>query len=93
MPCPFVPDQKCIYVLWQSQTYCDKQKEDLYLVKLFCAGIKVFDEVRSAVKILGWLKKFGSAKNILGPIKGQGIGYQNDTSYIKTCIFSSSHNF
>ena len=35
----------------------------------FCAGTKVFD----AVKFLGWLKKFGLAQNILGPVKGQGI--------------------
>ena len=34
----------------------------------FCAGTKVFD----AVKFLGWLKKFGLAQNILGPVKGQG---------------------
>ena len=35
----------------------------------FCAGTKVFD----AVKFLGWLKKFGLAQNILGPVKGPGI--------------------
>ena len=25
------------------------------------------------MKILGWLKKFGPAQNILGPVKGQGM--------------------
>jgi hypothetical protein len=25
---------------------------------------------------LGWLKKFGPAQNILGPVKGQGISVQ-----------------
>ena len=28
-----------------------------------------------AVKFLGWLKKFGPAQNILGPVKGQGISF------------------
>ena len=35
----------------------------------------------NAVKFLGWLKKFGPAQNILGPVKGQGKGIsarQND---------------
>ena len=41
----------------------------------FCAGTKVFEEVLDAFKFLGWLKKFGPAQNILGPVKGQGIAY------------------
>ena len=41
-----------------------RQKDDLHSVKL------VFEE---AVKFLCWLKKFGVAHNILGPVKGQGI--------------------
>ena len=39
----------------------------------FCAGTKVFEEALNAVKFLGCFKKFGSAQNILGPVKGQGI--------------------
>ena len=39
----------------------------------FCAGTKVFEKALNAVKFLGWLKKFGPAQNILGPVKGQGI--------------------
>ena len=39
---------------------------------VFCAGTKVFEEALNAVKFLGWLKKFGPAQNILGPVKGQG---------------------
>ena len=35
----------------------------------FCAGTKVFEEALNAVKFLGWLKKFGPAQNILGPVK------------------------
>ena len=69
-----MPDQKFIYILWQSQTFCASQKDDLHSVKLvFCAGTKVFEEALNTVKFLGWLKKFGPAQNILGPVKGQGI--------------------
>ena len=39
----------------------------------FCADTNVFEEALNAVKFLGWLKKFGEAQNILGPVKGQGI--------------------
>ena len=56
----FVPHQKMISVQ--------------YL--FFCAGTKVFEEALNAVKFLGWLKKFGSAKNILQPVKGQGTRLQ-----------------
>ena len=31
----FVPDQTFIYILWQSQTFCARQKDDLHSVKLF----------------------------------------------------------
>ena len=62
-----MPDQKFIYILWQSQKFCARQKDDLNLVKL------VFEEALNAVKSLGWLKIFGPAQNILGPVKGQGI--------------------
>ena len=73
-PNVFVPDQKFIYILWQSQTFCARQKDDLHSVKLvFCAGTKVFEEALNIVKFLGWFKKFGLAQNILGPEKGQGI--------------------
>ena len=39
----------------------------------FCASTKGFEEALKAVKFLGWLKRFGLAQNILGPVKGQGI--------------------
>ena len=71
-----MPEQKFIYNLWQSQTFCNRQKDDLHSVKfVFCAGTKVFEEALNAVKFLGWLKKFGTAQNILGLVKGQGISY------------------
>ena len=66
-----MPDQKFVYILWQSQTFYARQKDDLHSVKLFFfAGTKDFE---NAVKFLGWLKKFGLPQNILGPVKGQGI--------------------
>ena len=42
---------------------------------VFCVGTKVFEEALNAVKFLGWLKKFGPAQNILGPVKGQGKSF------------------
>ena len=33
----------------------------------------VFEEELNATKFLEWLKTFGPAQNILGPVKGQGI--------------------
>ena len=66
----FEPDQKLIYKLWQSQTFCAGKIG-------FSAGTKVFEEALNAVKFLGWLKKFGPAQNILGPVKVQGISPLN----------------
>ena len=62
----FVSDQKFIYLLWQSQTFCASKIG-------FCAGTKYFEEALNAIKFLEWLKTFGPAQNILGPVKGQGI--------------------
>ena len=66
-----MPDQKFIYILWQSQTFCARQKDDLHSEKLvFVPAQKGFEKALNAVKFLGWLKKFGPAQNILGPVKG-----------------------
>ena len=62
-----MPDQEFLYILWQSQRFHARQKDDLHSVKLF-----VFEEALNAVKFLGWPKKFGPAQNVLGPVKGQG---------------------
>jgi hypothetical protein len=60
--------------LCQSQTFCARQKDDLHTAKLFFVPAQnIFEEALNAVIFLGWLKKFGPAKNILGPVKGQGI--------------------
>ena len=47
----FVPDQKSIYILWQSQTFCARQKDDLHSVKL------VFEEALNAIKFFGLAQK------------------------------------
>ena len=38
----FVPDQKFIYILWQSQTFCAKQKDDLHSAKLVFVPVQKF---------------------------------------------------
>ena len=53
----------------------------------FCAGTKVFEEALSAVEFLGWLKKFGPAQNILGPVKGQGISIKMAFIFLIQPIF------
>ena len=45
----------------------------LKIKKTFWAGSKVFEEALNAMKFLDWLKKFGPAKNTLGPVEEQGI--------------------
>ena len=75
----FVSDQKFIYILCQSQTFCARTKDDLHSVK------KVFEEALNAIKFLDWLKTFGPAQNILGLVKGQGISIrkQSTLKYIR----------
>ena len=63
-----MPDQKFIYIFYQLQTFCARQKDNLHSVKLVFVVARLI-----AVKLFGWLKKFGAAQNILGPVKGQGI--------------------
>ena len=42
---------------------------------------------------LGWLKKFGPAQNILGPVKGQGINIKQSTFVISDLfIVPNLHN-
>ena len=38
----FGPDQKFIYILWQSQTFFARQKDDLNSVKLFFVPAQMF---------------------------------------------------
>ena len=62
-----MPDQKFIYILWQTK------RRFVFSKIVFCAGTKGFKEALNAVKFLGLLKKFGPAQNILGLVKGRGI--------------------
>ena len=66
----FGPDQKLIYIFCQSHTFCATSKDSVNLV--FGAGTKVFEEALNAITFLDWLKKYGPAQNILGPVEGQG---------------------
>ena len=38
----FVPNQKFIYILWQSQTFCARQRDDLHSVKLVFVSAQNF---------------------------------------------------
>ena len=40
---------------------------------IICSGTKCLWLAQHVNKFLVWLKKFGPAQNILGPVKGQGI--------------------
>ena len=62
-------------MFWQLQIFWARQKYDLHSVKL------IFVPAQNAVKSLGWLKIFGPAQNILGPVKGQGI-----SAFLKTFV-------
>ena len=84
MTCPFTGPK----IFWAGPNFfCAGPKNYLHIVAVtnvlcytkrwfafskigFCAGTKVFV---NAVKFLSWLKQFGLAHNILGPVKGQGI--------------------
>ena len=69
MPCPFtVPKIFCAdpNFLSQPKTLTAFSASS----NTFVPAQKGFEEALNAVKFLGWLKKFGSAQNILGPVKG-----------------------
>ena len=44
------------------------------------------------MKFLGWLKKFGPAQNVLGPVKGQGISMYAFQKKIHTLTFQWRFN-
>jgi hypothetical protein len=53
----------------------------------FLCWHKSFEEALNAFKFLGWLKKFGLAQNILGPVNGQGRKLLLGENKIKVLIF------
>jgi hypothetical protein len=91
MPCPFTgpkmfwagPNFLCqtknlFTYLWQSQTFCARQKVDLHSVNLvFVPAQNILGPVKgqgiNAIKLLVLVKKFGQSQKFLEPVKGQGI--------------------
>ena len=70
----FVPDQKFIYILCCRHKHFVPDKKSFAFSKIvFCACTKVFEEALNAVKFFVWLKIFGPAQNLSGPVQGQGI--------------------
>jgi hypothetical protein len=71
-------------VLGWSKIFVPDQKSYLHFVAVtnILCQTKVFEMALNAVKFLGWLNKFGSAQNIFGPVKGQGICF----TYFKELI-------
>jgi len=60
----FVPGQKFIYILWQSQTFFARQKDDFNSVKfVFVPRQKFLKRMQS---------NFEAGSIILGPLTGQG---------------------
>ena len=95
MPCPFTSPKMFwagpkIYLRTVAVTnnLCQTKRWFAFSKNGFCAGTKVFEEALDAVKFLGCLKKFGPAKNILGPVKGQSISECWEAQ--KACFCSKS---
>jgi hypothetical protein len=94
MLCPFIgPKMFCAGPNFLSQpknlfTHCTSYKHFVLDKKWFafskigfCAGTKVLEKALHEVKCLGWLKQFGPAQIILGPVKGQGIRGNKNMNY------------
>ena len=62
-----------LHIVAVTNILCQTKRWFAFIKIGFCAGTKGFEEALNAVKFLGWLKKFGPAQKILGPVKGQGI--------------------
>ena len=92
MPCPFTgPKMFCACPNFLSQpknltvfsdpskTFVPAQKPILINAKHFFVWHKMFvtGTMQCINNFLGWLKKFGPAQNILGPVKGQGISQES----------------
>ena len=83
MPCPFTGPKMfwaCTNFLCQTKnlfTFCGSHKHFVPDKKLICIQQNWFlcqqKRFWRGTKFLGWLKIFGQAQNVLGPVKGQGI--------------------
>ena len=67
----------CLHIVAVTNILCQAKRGFAFSKIGFCANTKGFEEALNAVEFLGWLKKFGMAQNILGPVKGQGISSSN----------------
>ena len=88
-----------LHIVAVTNILCQTNRWFAFSKIVFCASTNVFEEALNAVKSLGWLKKFGQAQNILGPVKGQGIilmhskifQYKNIYIYIYILFAFNSH--
>ena len=64
-----------LHIVAVTNIFCLTKRRFAFCKSGFCASTKVLEEALNAVKFLGWLKIFGPAQNILGPVKGQGNRY------------------
>jgi hypothetical protein len=55
-----------------SKTFFRHKNLFYWMQILFLSGTKCLWLAHYVYKFLGWLKKFGPAQNILGPVEGQG---------------------
>ena len=62
-----------LHIVPATNILCQTKRWFAFSKIVFCASTKVYEEALNAIKFLGWLKIFGPAQNILGPVKGQGI--------------------
>ena len=65
----FVPDQNFIYILWQSQTFCARQKNDLHSVKKFLCRHKSFWRGTKCSLIFGLAQKIWTGTKHFGTCK------------------------
>ena len=85
----FVPDQKYIYILWQSQTFCARQKDDLHSVKL------VFEETLMPCPFTG-PKMFCAGPNFLSQPKNLTAFSASSKTFVpaqKTILLNANHLF
>ena len=62
-----------LHIVTVTNIFCQTKRRFAFSKIVFFCQHKVFEEAVNAVKFLGWLKNFGPAQNILGPVKGQSI--------------------
>ena len=69
-----------------QKLFCRLKNQFFWMQIIFLSGTKCLWLAQYVTKFLGWLKTFGPAQNILGPVKGQGIsviGSQSSAQYKK----------